>query len=121
MKEPTTKSHGQRDKILAWLRMRGAQGVLNTELNGLCMRFGARIYELRKEGHVIETHKLSEGQFRFILSPSHECRTCGKPMGVIGLKEENRYCDKCFPAALDAQVAPAPLAHEYRNQSSLFA
>lgn len=85
MKEPTTKSHGQRDKILAWLRMRGAQGVLNTELNTLCMRFGARIWELRKAGYDIKTEKLDESRFRFVL------------------------------------VETAPLAHEYRNQASLFA
>lgn len=67
MSEPTKNSANQREKILTWLRMRGAQGVLNTELNELCMRFGARIYELRREGYKIETHKLDEGRYRFVL------------------------------------------------------
>lgn len=67
MREATTKSPAQRDKILTWLRMRGQQGVLNTELTQLCMRFGARIHELRREGHRIDTERLSESQFRFVL------------------------------------------------------
>jgi hypothetical protein len=67
MSEPVAKRDGQRDKILCWLRMRGHEGVLNTELNELCMRFGARIYELRKAGYKIETRKLDDRRFRFVL------------------------------------------------------
>lgn len=67
MSEPTPKRSGQREKILTWLRMRGAQGVLNIELNEICMRFGARIYELRKAGYDIKTVKLDDSRFRFVL------------------------------------------------------
>ena len=42
----------QRQKILALLR----QGnVTNFELADICIRYSARIHELRKEGHEIET------------------------------------------------------------------
>jgi hypothetical protein len=67
MREATSKSPAQRERILVWLRMRGKQGVLNTELTELCMRFGARIHELRKAGHDIKTEKLNESRFRFVL------------------------------------------------------
>ena len=67
MREPTTKSPAQRERILVWLRMRGPQGVLNTQLTELCMRFGARIHELRKAGYDIRTERIDESRFRFVL------------------------------------------------------
>lgn len=66
--ETTTKS--QRDKILEILRAAGEQGVTNFELNrACCLRYGARIYELRKLGHNIKTVRVrGEQEFRFVLS-----------------------------------------------------
>lgn len=49
---PAERTATQRDKILALLR----QGsVTNFELADICIRYSARIHELRKEGHEIET------------------------------------------------------------------
>jgi hypothetical protein len=60
------KREGQREKILKLLHERGSAGITNIELNGYCMRFGARLWELRKEWD-IETVRESETIFRFIL------------------------------------------------------
>ena len=57
----------QRQKILDVLIERGEQGVRNTELNEICFRYGARIFELRKLGHDIKTVKESDGLYRFVL------------------------------------------------------
>lgn len=43
----------QRDKVLAAIK---AGPVTNFELNKICYRYSARIYELREEGHQISTH-----------------------------------------------------------------
>jgi hypothetical protein len=48
--EPTSKPPAQRDRILALLRKRGAAGAMNWELNSYCLRYGARIFELRRLG-----------------------------------------------------------------------
>jgi hypothetical protein len=65
--EATSKSPAQRARILVWLRMRGPKGVLNTELTELCMRYAARLHELRKAGYDIRTERLDESRFRFVL------------------------------------------------------
>jgi hypothetical protein len=57
----------QRQQILDLLIERGEQGVRNTELNKICFRYGARIFELRKLGHDIKTVKESDGLYRFVL------------------------------------------------------
>jgi len=41
-----------KERVLALLQTFGR--VDNVQLNEVCFRYGARIYELRKEGHVIE-------------------------------------------------------------------
>ena len=62
----------QREKILEILKERGQEGVHNTELNNVCFRYGARIYELRKLGHRIKTVNEARGLFRFVLECSGE-------------------------------------------------
>lgn len=60
--EPRRATHAGR--ILERLRV---GPVLNTELNRICFRYSARIYELRKLGHVIEVEKLADGVTRYTL------------------------------------------------------
>jgi hypothetical protein len=38
----------------------------NRELSRYCQRFGARLHELRAEGHIIETEQLKNGLFTYI-------------------------------------------------------
>ena len=67
---PTSKAPGQRERLLELLRARGNAGVTNTELNSLVgFRYGARLFELRRMGHVITTERESgeESVFRFKL------------------------------------------------------
>jgi hypothetical protein len=67
---PTSQSPGQRDRLLELLRVRGGAGVTNTELNSLVgFRYGARLFELRRMGHVITTEREAgeESVFRFKL------------------------------------------------------
>jgi Helix-turn-helix domain len=56
----------QRDRILALLRDRGPEGISNIELNVLCFRYGARIWELRRIGFEIDTIRIGDGMFRFV-------------------------------------------------------
>lgn len=60
------KREGQQLKILKLLHQRGAQGVTNIELNNLCLRYGARLFDLRKHWDIV-TKQESEGVFRFTL------------------------------------------------------
>ena len=40
--------------------------VTNRELNRICFRYGARIYELRNEGHDIRTERVKDGLYEFV-------------------------------------------------------
>lgn len=55
------------ERILRLLKRRGRFGASNRELNSICFRYGARIFDLRKDGHNIRTMRDSAGAFRFIL------------------------------------------------------
>ena len=59
------KRTNQREVVLAMLKAAGDAGVSNVQLNATCFRYGARIWELRKE-YEIETRRESEGVFRFV-------------------------------------------------------
>jgi hypothetical protein len=62
-----SKNSSQRDQILRLLSERDAAGVTNLELNEICFRYGARIWELRRKGHSISTKNRGEGVFLFVL------------------------------------------------------
>lgn len=69
------RSPAQRQQILELLAERGTEGASNAELNNVCFRYGARIFELRKMGHKIRTVNKGEGMFRFVLEArGAECR-----------------------------------------------
>ena len=55
-------------QILAILQSRG--DVTNRELNCICFRFSARIYELRRRGHHIKTIHVKAGLYRFVYDGS---------------------------------------------------
>lgn len=63
----------QRDRILALLQQAGERGVSNLLLNEVCFRYGARLWELRKEGWDIDTVKVGDdGVYRFVLKGKRE-------------------------------------------------
>lgn len=63
----TTRQRSQRDRILALLRTAGLAGVTNRELNRIGYRYGARLWELKKQGYSILTESLGGGLYKFTL------------------------------------------------------
>lgn len=57
----------QRDRILKALSTGGERGVLNIDLNDICLRYSARIYELRRMGYLIKREACSGGIHRYVL------------------------------------------------------
>ena len=66
MREGRIARSDDRTVILRLLKEAGPAGRTNQELTEVCMRYGARIYELRKEGFDIKTEQEKRGVFRFI-------------------------------------------------------
>ena len=61
----------QKQRVLAMLEEAGSRGVTTAQfLEAHIPRFGGRILELRDEGHRIETHRVREGSFRYVLVSS---------------------------------------------------
>lgn len=54
----------QEARILKLLKTKGR--ATNVELNRICFRYGARIHDLRREGHDIVTNRLKAGLYVFI-------------------------------------------------------
>lgn len=53
----------QSAKILRLLKANGV--ATNRELNRICFRYGARIHELRKEGHIIKSNHVKNSLWEF--------------------------------------------------------
>lgn len=63
----------QKQKLLRFLIARGKHGLTNHELNEhIGYRYGARLFELRKEGHDIERKHEQGPTWRFTLIPEKE-------------------------------------------------
>lgn len=61
----------QKSKVLAALKAARSKGCSNQELNEICFRYGARIYELRHEdGLRITSFREKGGLWRFRLDPT---------------------------------------------------
>ena len=52
-----------KERILEQFQYAGT--LTNVQLNEICYRYGARIYELRKEGHIIEKHCMDKGLYAY--------------------------------------------------------
>lgn len=63
----------QKQKLLRFLTARGKHGLTNHELNEhIGYRYGARIYELRKEGYDIRREHVKGTTWRFWLVDNRE-------------------------------------------------
>ena len=62
--EEMSESLTQTARILKLLKSEGQ--ATNRQLNRICFRYGARIHELRIEGHDILTVREKDGLFRFV-------------------------------------------------------
>jgi hypothetical protein len=64
----------QREKVLAALRRARSTGCTNGELNEICFRYGARIWEMRHDPEnplKISTVREGKSQFRYFLAAEH--------------------------------------------------
>lgn len=57
----------QTGKLLNLLKRRGWRGATNVELNRICFRYSARLFELRRDGYHITTENLKYGVFKYTL------------------------------------------------------
>jgi hypothetical protein len=57
----------QRTKVLSALKAAGLRGCMNTELTQICLRYGARLKELRDKGYKIRTERVSVSEYNFVL------------------------------------------------------
>ena len=53
----------QTSKILKLFKLKGS--ATNHELNRICFRYGARIHDLRKEGHIIKSNHIKDSLWEF--------------------------------------------------------
>jgi hypothetical protein len=53
-----------KERVLEMLQAQGE--ATNVELNAVALRYGARIFDLRKEGYDITTESKGNGLFRFV-------------------------------------------------------
>ena len=68
MKTETERRKSNYDRVLEFLQVRFDRGATNSELLSVGgFRYGARIFELRKDGWEIETRPIAGGEYRFIL------------------------------------------------------
>lgn len=59
------KSKTKSQRVLERL-IRGAErGVTNRELNDIMFRYGSVIHGLRKDGHIIRTHLVKRGLYKY--------------------------------------------------------
>ena len=58
----------QKETVLAMLDEAGPDGVTSNQFYAACLpRFGARIHELKGEGHTVVKEPVEDGHFRYIL------------------------------------------------------
>lgn len=68
MKTETQRRSNNQERVLELLQQRGVVGATNADLLGVGgFRYGARIFELRQDGWLIETTAGEAGLFRFVL------------------------------------------------------
>lgn len=54
----------QTAQILELLKTNGR--ATNRQLNNICFRYGARLFELRREGHIIVTNQVKDSLYEFV-------------------------------------------------------
>ena len=60
-----TRRDNAKARVLAALVEAGASGVTTDALNEICFRYGARLLELRREGHRIDKAHVADGIYRY--------------------------------------------------------
>lgn len=66
-KESKEREPKLKDKVLSALKKSGKNGITNTSLNDISIRFGHYIYLLKIDGYDIEVENLGSGLVNYIL------------------------------------------------------
>lgn len=94
--ESKTRQPSQKDIILKSLKLAGMNGILNTELNEIMLRYGQIIYMLRLDGYDIKTENVSRGIVRYtLMSPEPQDKPV-KKSGMDIVKDELDDLDGMF-------------------------
>ncbi|WP_440220895.1 helix-turn-helix domain-containing protein [Dietzia sp. MNB45] len=62
--EESKPKESQTARILRMLKKH--RRVTNVVLNNICFRYGARIHDLRQEGHIIASERRKDGVWEFV-------------------------------------------------------
>lgn len=95
-KESQARQESQKEVILNILKTVGHNGILNTELTKIMLRFGQIIYTLRLEGYQIKTKNVSRGVVKYILLNPEPQKKPVKKSGIQIIKDELEELDGVF-------------------------
>ncbi|MGM1044798.1 MAG: hypothetical protein ACQEXX_01490 [Bacillota bacterium] len=94
-RETRERTESQKDKIIGLLREAGDNGVLNTQLSKVALRYNARIQELYVMGYKIDSEELAGGVTKYILKsePSVKVSKPEKAIDVLINDIKSKYND----------------------------
>jgi hypothetical protein len=72
LKESKARQSTQKETVLKMLQEAGEQGVTNTKLRRVALRFTSIIHLLKKDGYIIETVSDGDGVYRYVLKGKTE-------------------------------------------------
>jgi hypothetical protein len=78
------KKRRTNNKTKVLLALQRPDGATNVQLNDICFRYGARLYDLRKEGWKIKTENEGDGIFRFRITAKPTAESQGALFNARG-------------------------------------
>lgn len=72
LKESKARVKSQKETIIEMLQESGDNGVPNTKLRRVALRFTDVIYQLKKDGYIIEVVSDGDGVYRYVLKGKTE-------------------------------------------------
>lgn len=72
LKESKSRLNSQKETILKMLQEAGDNGVPNTKLRRVALRFTSVIHQLKKVGYIIEVVSDGDGVYRYVLKGKTE-------------------------------------------------
>ena len=100
----TTKSPTQRQRILELLRARGRFGATNVDLVALkIFRYSSRLRELRQQNFCIDTVRVTEGLYKYILRSEPDTP---KALPSFERKSREQLTPSLFPPATGRDGRP---------------
>ncbi|MCR8641428.1 hypothetical protein NV379_02050 [Paenibacillus sp. N1-5-1-14] len=95
-KETQERTTNQKGRILNLLRDAGKDGVMNTQLSKVALRYNARIQELYVQGYEIEIQHLEGGLSKYILlsEPEQISKKPEAALEIVVNQIKNTYDNK---------------------------